>query len=70
MKDLTGAPGSFPAQRSLETGDELNEANIEEVFQSAADRAQYLVVHMATVENILGASGIEKIRAVTSSAGL
>lgn len=42
MKDLVDSGSVFPAQRSLETGDELNEANLEEMAQSAANRAEYL----------------------------
>ena len=42
MKDLVGASSSFVAQRSLETGDDLDQANLEEVAQSSANRAQYL----------------------------
>jgi hypothetical protein len=63
MKDLTGASGSFVAQRSLETGDELNEANIEEALQAAADRAQYLKSHVDGLE-----TGIKTVRKFSSAA--
>lgn len=66
MKNLTGASASFVAQRSLETGDELNEANLEEALQSAANRAEFL---KARTDDMLS-TGIKKIRVVASSTSL
>lgn len=66
MKDLSGVSSSFPAQRSLETGDDLNEANLEEVAQSSADRAEYLKVK---VDDLI-ATGAKKIRVAASSTNL
>lgn len=66
MKDLVGISSSFPAQRSLETGDDLDEASLEEVAQSSANRAQYL---KALTDDML-ATGIKKIRVVASPASL
>lgn len=70
MKNLTGSPSVFPAQRSLETGDDLDEATIEEAFQDAADRTQYLVQHVAQLENLTLIDGVQRLRAVTGSSGL
>lgn len=66
MKDLVGASSSFVAQRSLETGDDLDQANLEEVAQSSANRAQYL---KAVTDDML-ATGIKKIRVAASPASL
>lgn len=66
MKTLTGIASSFPAQRSFETGDDLDEANFDTAFQSAADRAQWL---KATVDDML-ATGIKKLRIAASSSSL
>lgn len=66
MKNLTGISTTFVAQRSLETGDSLNEVNLEEVAQSSANRAQYL---KALTDDML-ATGIKKIRVVASPASL
>lgn len=66
MKNLTGIASSFPAQRSFETGDDLDEANFDTAFQSAADRAQWL---KATVDDML-ATGIKKLRIAAGSASL
>ena len=70
MKDLTGVSGSFPAQRSLETGEELNEANIEEAFQSAADRAQHLLVKVSALETLTMADGVKLLRSVATTTAL
>lgn len=66
MKDLIGVSTTFVAQRSLETGDDLDEASLEEVAQSSANRAQYL---KAVVDDLI-ATGIKKIRVVGSAASL
>lgn len=70
MKNLTGNSASFVAQKSFETGDGLNETNFDAALQSAADRAQYLLVNLGITQETLYNSGIQKIRAVTSSANL
>ena len=66
MKDLVGVSSSFPVQRSLETGDDLNEANLEEVAQSSANRAEYLKVK---VDDLI-ATGAKKVRVASNSANL
>lgn len=65
MKDLTGASSLFPDQRAFDTGDELNEANLDDAFQAAADRAEYLKVQVDALK-----VGIKTVRKVTSSANL
>lgn len=70
MKNLTPVGTTFPAPRSFEDGDELDQANLDEAFQAAANRAQYLLVKHAEIENVVLGDGVPKIRAVASSAAL
>lgn len=70
MKDLTPVGTTFPAPRSFEDGDELSEANLDEAFQAAANRAQYLLIKLADLENVVLGDGVSKIRAVASSVAL
>lgn len=70
MKNLTGASGSFVAPRSMETGDDLNEANLDEVLQAAANRAEFLKAHVDALETLTGTTGVKRLRLVSSSAAL
>lgn len=70
MKDLSASSGSFPAQRSLETGDDLDEGNIEEALQSSANRTQYLVTKVSALETLTMADGVKLLRSVATTTAL
>lgn len=70
MKTLTDDGSSFVAQRCPENGDAVNGPNMELVLQDAANRARYLLLNVAIVQNVLDNTGVTKTRRVTSSANL
>lgn len=70
MKDLTPVGTTFPAPRSFEDGDELDQSNLDEAFQAAANRAQYLLIKQADLENVVLGTGVKRIQFYASTAAL
>jgi len=64
---ITTSPdgSTYPAQRTLEDGDEMNGDNFLAVFSDAAQRAEFLKLAIDTLN-----AGVKKIRAVASVAAM
>jgi len=70
MKNLVDDGSTFPAQESFETGDELNEANFDVAFQSAANRAKWAALKIIGLEALTMADGVKLLRSVATTANL